>query len=190
MASKALIDRLPGKLGDALFSTLATTETILVSMHTAQGEGLVVTDRRTIVLKAGLYANAGISGKKAISYAFRDISSVEHREGIVGGHVKILVAGVLESSSSNFAAGNNSYWGKNRESENVVTYEGRDMRDLMREAVSIIQERMELAHAPAVPSRSSETDLASQLLKLEELRKAGVLSEEEFSAAKKRVIEV
>jgi hypothetical protein len=160
----------------------------LVSIHTAQGEAIAVTDARVIVLKAGLYANAGLLGKKAISYHFRDISSVEHREGLTGGHVKILVAGVLESGSSNFAAGKNSYWGRNRESENVVTYQERKLRDVLRGVVSLIQRKIVEARVPVHSSASAARSIGDQLVQLEQLRASGVLTEEEFASAKQRII--
>ena len=185
--SHDLVQRVPGKLGDVLSATLTPDESLLASLHTAQGEGIAVTDLRVIILKAGLYANAGMFGKKAISYNFRVITSVEHREGILGGHVKILVAGVQESGSANFAAGKNSYWGKNRESENVVTYARTALRPVVREMVALMQTRAHDARR-SVATSSAAVGLADQLLKLQELRNAGVLSDGEFAAAKQRLI--
>lgn len=188
VSSSSLVRPLPGKLGEALTSTLASGEHVIASIHTAQGEAIAVTDARVIVLKAGLYADAGMFGKKAISYNFRDISSVEHREGLTGGHVKILVAGVSESNSSNFAAGNNSYWGKNRESENIVTYRERKLRPILRDVVSLIQRNIGAARNASSSPAAPAPNIADQLVKLQELRASGVLTDEEFVSAKQRII--
>jgi hypothetical protein len=49
-------------LGEALRTTLTYNERVVASVHTAQGEGIAITETRVIVLKAGLYANAGMFG--------------------------------------------------------------------------------------------------------------------------------
>lgn len=178
-----LIETLPGGLGAALASTLTSSETVFVSLNPNLGEGIAVTDQRVIVLKAGSIAGAGSFGKKAITYTFSQLTSVEHREGPFGGHIKLLAAGVEESGPTSNDA-------ENCKRENVVTYSSRGLRDTMREVVRMIQESITAAHSPAPVSSApaGAPDLADQLLKLATLHSQGVLSDAEFAAAKARLI--
>jgi Short C-terminal domain/Bacterial PH domain len=178
-----LIETLPGGLGAALAGTLTSSETVLVSLNPNLGEGIAVTDQRVIVLKAGSIAGAGSFGKKAITYTYSQLTSVEHREGPFGGHIKLLAAGVEES-------GPPSNDGDNCKRENVVTYSSRGLRETMREVVRMIQEHITSAHsaAPGPASAAGVPDLADQLLKLSTLHAQGVLSDAEFAAAKARLI--
>jgi hypothetical protein len=174
-----IIQTLPGGLHDALASTLTSAEKLLACVHTNLGEAIAVTDQRVIVMKAGALADAGMFGNKAVTYSFAELSSIEHREGLLGGHIKLLAAGVQESGPANDLS--------NYKRENVVTYQSRDLRDTMRAVVRIVQERIAAAHVGAAPSAAGP-DLADQLLKLSALHSQGVLSDDEFAAAKSRII--
>lgn len=176
-----LTKALPGGLRNALLGALQPDETILAALHMNVGEGIAATDYRVLILKAGgLYGSAGFFGQKSISYPYSELSSVEHREGIIGGHIKFLAAGVLESGSRAIQLLRNS------RSENVVTYQSRRLRPLVRNLVRVIQKEIAIAHRP--PSQSLQVGLAEQLGKLADLRSSGTLTEEEFIAAKARLI--
>ena len=182
-----LIFSLPGGLGRALEASLTPGERVLASLHTSVGEAIAVTPSRILILKAGLFANAGMFGNKAISYSFQDISSVENREGPLGGHVKILAAGVQESGSAPFQSGVHSTWGKNSEAENVVTYGG-TKRSVIRKVVALIQAKTDIARRRASEQEVLSNDIATQLTRLGELHVTGELSDAEFDSAKRRVL--
>lgn len=168
---------LPGALGRAVDTSLRDGEAIEMEVHMNWGEAIAVTDQRVLILKGGLQGNAGLLGSKAVSYPYRSISSVEHRQGFLGGHVTILAAGVFESHPNSFT--------RNRERENVVTYQSTQLRGTVHKVVELIQAKVEEANRAPGPQSNG---LAEQLAKLGDLRDKGILTDDEFAAAKQRLI--
>lgn len=178
---------LPGRLGLTLAANLQDGEALLAQLHFNTGEALVATDRRVLVLKAGWLQDAGPFGAKCIAYPYHAITSVEHRQGPLGGHVQLLVPGVLENAPHNSIVGP----GRNNARENVVTYQQRAHRDAVNTLVAIIQDRVQQARTPAVVSAPAQgtASIADEILKLAQLRDQGVLNDAEFSAAKQRLLQ-
>jgi hypothetical protein len=164
-------------------SSLRDGEKVEMELHLSTGEAIAVTSQRVLVLKAGLATNCGPFGSKAISYPYRNISSVEHRRGPMGGHVTILAAGVFENRPGSGAPFSRD---ANYKRENVVTYQSTALRGKVQEIVSAIQQKLEDLNktSGAIP----RTDLAEQLARLGQLKNSGVLSDDEFIAAKQRLI--
>jgi len=98
------------------------------------------------------------------------------------------VAGVQESGSAMFQSGVHSFGGKNREAENVVTYQSIALRSVLRDVVSLIQARISMARHPIGDQVAQSNDVTTQLTKLGELRAAGILNNDEFAAAKRRIL--
>jgi hypothetical protein len=63
---------------------------------------------------------------------------------------------------------------------------GHSTPDVIRRDLAVVQARIDAAHSPAGPTRS--VGLAGELLKLDELRKSGALTDDEFAAAKQALI--
>jgi hypothetical protein len=166
---------LPGNLGKALAAALQRDEPVLAQLHTNIGEGLALTPTRAIVLKAGFIAGAGIFGKKAISFPYDAIAAVEHREGPLGGDVKIVRAGVPEAPPRGTPG---DYADRNRAKNNHITYQRRSLRGAMRTLVRMIDQR-----------RRRPADLIEAISQLEALRDRGSLTQDEFTLAKRRLLE-
>jgi hypothetical protein len=171
---------LPGGLGSALSSALREDEVVEMELHMNMGEAIAVTSERVLILKAGLTVNAGF-GSKAISYSYRNISSVEHRQGPLGGHVTILAAGVFESRPGGAGVFSDN---ANYKRENVVTYQRRELREQVQAVVHAIQGKLD----ERLGSPSAPDGLADQIERLAALRNSGALSDDEFIAAKQRII--
>lgn len=176
------VGSLPGRLGEALVETLREGEVIVDALHTSSGQAIAATDRRVIILKAGLAAGAGMFGSKAVSYPYDTITSIEHKKGPIGGHIEILAAGVHQS-------GPMGVYQVNAVRENVVTYVRRDLRTSVVRIITLIQERVDGArNAKMGPSPIGGDRLADQIAKLHALKEQGALTEDEFISAKAKLL--
>lgn len=165
---------LPGALGKALATALHPGETVLARLHMNTGEALAATTERAIVLKAGFIAGAGLFGRKAISYPYDAIATIEHREGPLGGDVKIARAGIPEPPP---VGSPGDYSDRNRAKGNFVTYQRRSIRPAVREIVAIIESL-----------RRESGNLAGALAQLADLHRSGALTADEFAIAKRRIL--
>lgn len=174
--------KLPGKLGDAINATLRSGEDILREIHTV-GEGMVVTTDRVLIVKGGSAAQA-MFGQKVKSFQYDVISSVEVSAGAIFGRIQITVPGAWEGSGR-------SSLSNTAQMENVVQI-NRPMLAQAREIANVIEQRMAEARRPTVVVAAAPApapvSLSDELMKLASLRDAGVLTSEEFEAAKARLL--
>lgn len=179
--------KLPGKLGEALESTLRADEQVQHMIH-IEGEGLVVTDRRVLIIKGGL-ASQALFGQKVKSYPFDAITSVEVSAGALIGRIQISVPGTSEG------AGRSAGPWATAQMENVVQI-SRAMLPQAREIANFIEDKVAaakrptvvVAQVPAATPLPGGPSLVEQLKQLGELRDAGVLSADEFDAAKAKLL--
>jgi len=168
--------KLRGGLGSAANSALADQELVVDEMEGLQGEAIVVTDKRVLVIKAG-FSSGALFGRKVKSYPYHQITSIEVSVGLTLGRIQLSVAGTseawLRSDIVNLS-----------QAENVVQISRAQLEDARRIA-ALIEERIAASQQPNQPSQLS---LAGELAKLAELKESGVLSDEEFQAAKKRLL--
>lgn len=175
--------KLPGKLGETVNVTLKDDEVVLDEIAGAE-DGMVVTNRRLLIVKVGFAAQA-LHGHKIKSYPFDVITSVEVSSGALIGRIQITVPGSSEG------AGRNSWSNPTSQNENLVQI-GQHQLPEARRIANLIEEKMAEARRPAAVAVSPSalpTSVADELLKLAGLRDAGVLTEEEFSAAKARLLQ-
>lgn len=180
-----LVKPLPGKLGRALRDNVRDpSEKILVSLNPAMGEGIVVTDRRVLIIKAGAYTGKGLFAASSKSFYFPDISSVDLRIGPLGGHLQISTAGTREDREIAYASMSMA--------ENAVTFNANG-KDIMRQVADLIRSKVAEAKAPrfAIPAaQEQKQSIADELAKLAELHKSGILTDAEYEAAKKKLLGV
>lgn len=182
--AKDLISELPGKLGKAFRDNVDTsTEQVVVSLCPAKGlltlgAAIVVTDKRVLLIKAGAVTGKGLFAGSAKSFYFPDISSVDLRVGLTGGHLQISAAGTAEHRDTKFMA--------MIEAENSITFTVQ-YKDAMKQVASIIRERMTKAKAQSEVAASSYS-LAGELAQLAQLLASGALTQDQFEAAKQRLL--
>lgn len=177
-----LISELKGKLQKAFENDISEGEEIIVKLHpSAQGEAIVVTERRVIIIKAGLIAGAGAFGARSKSFYFNQITSVDLRIGITGGHLQLTVAGSVESKDSSFS--------KMIEAENAITFTGQ-YKEIMKKVAEIIREKIHTVHTTTVQvaTTSDKAAFIQELKELAELKQQGILTEEEFQSAKAKLL--
>ena len=124
-----------------------------------KGTGLVVmTDRRL------LFVQDGIMSKTTEDFPYSKISSVSWQSGVLMGTIVV------------FASGNKA------EIKNVNKDDGKAMVDALREQLA------DSPAQPAAPATAAPVDVADQLIKLAGLRDQGILTEEEFTAQKAKLL--
>ncbi|TMQ28906.1 MAG: hypothetical protein E6K65_11345 [Nitrospirae bacterium] len=175
---KGLVRRLPpGKLQSALQENLQSDEPMEVCLNPAAGQAIVVTDRRMIIIKAGNVSGSGFFGVRAKSFPFSQITSVDVRMGMLGGHLQVSAAGTMEVKDREFM--------DMATAENAVTFTS-DYKAVMKEVADLI--RSKVLAAQKTSSVSAVRDIASQLADLQHLREQGALTDEEFAQAKAKLL--
>ena len=123
------------------------------------------------------FLNKGLKGTKEIP--FRSIVAVQYRPGglVVSGYLQFTIAGGNESKGGVLSA---------TQDENTFMF----VKAVNAQAQAIkdfIDGKIAALHAPRNPTGGSAS-LADQLSKLAELKRDGVLSDEEFAAAKAKLL--
>lgn len=174
-----LISELPGKLGKAFRDNVDTsTEQVVVSLCPSLGQGIVVTEKRVLIIKAGNVTGKGFFAGSAKSFYFPNISSIDLRVGLTGGHLQISAAGTTEHRDAKHM--------DMVQAENSITFWGQ-YKDVMKQVASIIRERMAGAKSQSGPI-ASPSSLAAELAQLAKLLESGALTQGQFEAAKKRLL--
>ena len=122
------------------------------------------------------FMTQGLKGEKSI--ALTSISSIQFKDAgmMTSGYIQFAFIGGHETKGGLFNATSD---------ENTVMFTRKQQSDFVAFRAELEKRRAALA-SPVPQARSG--DLASQLQGLADLRKRGVLSEEEFTAAKARLL--
>jgi hypothetical protein len=138
----------------------------------------VFEDRVTITPKGVLgFLNKGIKGTKEIP--FTSIVAVQFKEAgaVFSGYLQFSIPGGNESRGGIFAA---------TKDENTFMFAHAKNNAMAREIKEYIDAAVRRSRAPQAAAPA--TNLSDELQKLAKLKEQGILSEEEFQAAKKRLI--
>ncbi len=149
---------------------------------------IVALDERLLVIKPGMAAGATF-GARVTSFYYRDITGIEINTG--------LLQGVIEINTPSYqGTAQKDYWNVRDQNKNpfLVTnclpISKRDLKhykpyiDKLR---TMIREAKQERVTPLPPQGGN--NLSSELDKLASLKASGVLTEEEFQQAKKRVLD-
>ena len=141
-------------------ATTGLAEVTRMGTKTKRRATILVTDRRVIIFSKKL------GGYDAQDYAYGLLTGVDHKKGLTAGHISIRAAG------------------DSADVQQVV-------KDDVERISQLIRDRMALSHqptsqAPSAPPTSGS--VADELAKLAQLRDSGVLSEEEFSSQKAKLL--
>ena len=145
-------------------------------MRTIDGLLEVHEDKVSITPKGVIgFLRKGLKGTKTIQ--FLSISAIQFKKsGITGGYLQFTVSGANESTRGRSAAAKDEnsflFWGKNDQALEIKEY---------------IEKRIQELHNPQ--ATSSSPSVSDELQKLAELKEQGVLSDEEFQTAKRRLLD-
>lgn len=140
------------------------------------GDILEVYEDKVIIKHKGVlnFFAMGIKGDKTIYYT--NLSSVEFkRAGFVSGRIQFSLLGGRESTGGAFSAASD---------ENTITFGKSTLNDEAEKIAEFINRRIGLARS----SGSNMLSSADELKKFKELLDAGIISQEEFDAKKKQLL--
>jgi hypothetical protein len=142
------------------------------------GDYLLVTDKKVVIIKAGVGTWAtGSFGLKTKTFLYEHIASIDVSKRFISGEIEIVSSGMVEKSSGGFFAG--------AEKDSVVQFEKKHFDEAQKLAVKI----MELATQSRQPkTQATVLDIPDQIRKLAALKDAGILTEEEFSDQKWKLL--
>jgi hypothetical protein len=156
-------------------------EKTMSAVYTMKGvqDLLEVFEDRIAITPKGLlgFLNKGIKGTKEIPFA--SIVAVEFkRAGLVfSGYLQFTIPGGNESRGGMFAA---------MQDENTFMFAHSKNNAIAEEIKNYIDASIRKSRSPQ--AESSPTNLSDELRRLADLREKGALSEDEFQAAKKKVL--
>jgi hypothetical protein len=140
---------------------------------------LILTETGVIIKRdGGLFSNHPAS-EKTIPY--RSITAVQFKKAdLTVGFIQFTLQGGVEAKRGAFEAVTD---------ENTVTFGTEEKTKEFERAKSIIEQKISMANIAASSVSNSSNDL-EQLEKLASLRDKGIISEEEFQAKKKKILDL
>jgi len=168
---------------------------LVINPGGATGALVAFEDRLAIVktgAMTGLLAGATFGGRQAVFY-FTEVTGIEYNSGLLNGVLQILTPSYDGSANKDFWKGTNR--SRNADSNDPFTlsntlpmakFEYRACQDLLAELRRRIAESKRIVVTQqAAPAAAS---MADEIGRLAELQAAGLLSPEEFTAAKQKLI--
>lgn len=183
---KHLQHQFKGGLLKALKDALLPGEKIHAGLEGLSGQGIVLTDSRVIILKAGLSSGA-LFGQKSKGFQLQDITSVEYSCALTEGRIQITVAGSIDPGHGFRRKGQSLLddVASSRQLENVCQFAS-TQKEIFKEMAALIQDRVNKTreHSTSAP----KIDIAEQIRKLKELADIGAITSEEYEAKKQELL--
>jgi hypothetical protein len=166
-------------------------EAIEAAVIGTNGYALVAYADRMVLAKKGIGAGS-FGGGRATTFVYRNVTGVQVNTGIVTGTIVIAAPGFNNSPGDFWASHSGTRASSNDNPHHLPNVLPITKGGLRKYAVDIarIQELVrEAQQAPAPPAPApAAVDIADQLAGLTRLHDTGALTDEEFAAAKKRLI--
>ncbi|WP_240977174.1 SHOCT domain-containing protein [Knoellia koreensis] len=191
--------KLSRKASEAILRQCHGAEQPWLILTSSGGAGtLVAFDDRLAIIKTGGMTSlmaGSLGGERAATFHFVDITGIEYNSG--------FVTGVLEVLTPSYSGGaNKDFWRGSNRSRNADSNDPWTLSNCLplpkseyNAAIADVQElkaRIGRVKQPTIqvpaPQPPASEGLADQLQKLAALRDSGVLSDEEFSSAKARLL--
>jgi hypothetical protein len=170
------VSRLHPQAREALDANLMDGERVEVVIRGDSSQAVIATDRRVFVFKKGFMAGATF-GSELTSWDYRNLVGVQLHTGMLSGAVVLQAPGQPGTRTSAWSQGDEDPY---KAPNAIVITRPWDQAE---RGVARIRELLALHHTPA-----PATSLADELRKLADLRDDGVLTDEEFAAAKRRLL--
>ena len=187
----------PNHLANAIAQNIGLKEKpiFFISDATSWGGALVALEDRCLIVKSGLmggFMSGSLGGSRVTSFYYRDINAVEYNSGFLTGVLELLTASYNGSANRDYWMGMNSP--RNANSNDPWTLSNtlplskiayRDAHELISQLREMIRDSKE---TKITLSNSGTVSIADELAKLAELKSQGVISEEDFQAAKAKLL--
>ena len=157
---------------------------------------LVVQDTFCFIVKGGFWGglmSGSLGGERVANFYFTEITGIEFNSGMVNGVLEILTSSYQGTANKDFWKG--SLKSRNADSNDPWTLSNtlpmtkgdyQEAKELIDELRGLVAEARN-PRSSSTPTQASSLD--EQLSKLASLKEKGVLSEEEFQSAKKKLLE-
>lgn len=164
-------------------------------LGTGTGGVLAAWDERLAIIKTGAMTGmmaGSLGGERTATFHFVDITGIEYNSGILSGVLEVLTASYSGGRTKDF-------WGRGEndpfKQSNCLPL-AKASFNLVASDINELRSRIAMSKRPSnllsdprpQASSGASTDIASQLKELAVLHDAGVLTDEEFAAAKQAVI--
>lgn len=190
---------LSGAAGRAIAEVSHSGEIPWLILNPAGATGVLVAfEDRLAIIKTGAFtgfmAGSMFGGRQAVLY-FVDINGIEFNAGMVNGVLEILTASYQGSANKDFWQGTLS--SRNADSNDPFTLSNTlpmlksEYREWQKQ-ISELRSRIAAAKRPAAPASvvaPAPDSFADQVAKLAQLRADGLLSDDEFKAAKQKLMD-
>ena len=187
----------PTHLANAIAQNIGTEEKpiFFISDATSWGGALVALEDRCLIVKSGIvggFMSGTLGGSRVTSFYYRDINAIEYNSGLLSGVLEVLTASYNGSANRDYWKGTNSP--RNANSNDPYTLSNtlplsktgyRDAHELISQLRKMIRESKETR---ITLNNSGTISIADELAKLAELKAQGVISEEDFQAAKTKLL--
>lgn len=184
-ALDAQVGLLRQRVKRALAENLSEGESIHVVIHGTSGQAIVGTATRAFVLKPGFMAGATL-GAEVTSFSYRNLAGVQVHKGMMTGSVLLQSFGQAGEKTSYWRQGDDDTF----KAPNAIPIAGG--WDVVKAGAATLRQLIDQAHDPgpaAAPSHQETSSVADEIAKLAELKAAGALTEDEFTAAKQRLLD-
>lgn len=184
----AIYEQLRGRVRKAVEANIAPDETVRAIVRGGNGQAIVGTDRRAFVCKPGWMAGATL-GAEVTTYNYLNVSGVQMHTGMMSGTVAIETGQQMKKTS---------IWGQG-DADTLKAPNAIPLSrpwDEARDAVARLRQAIDQSHSSMISTSNSKPEavqassIADELAKLADLRTSGVLSEDEFAAAKRSLLSV
>jgi Short C-terminal domain len=163
---------------------IAPGESVRFCLVGTGNQGFVALDDRLLIVKTGFMAGTSFGGR-ATSFRYADIAGVQVNTGLVKGTIEVHTAAMGATKASDFWSNdeNKDPW----KLPNCIPIEKKNLSDYQ-PYLEDLRLLIQAARSGRPGGNGDGSDLASRLAKLQELRASGALTDEEFAAAKARVL--
>jgi len=160
-------------------------EKILFCLVGNFNQSLVALDKRILIIKTGFMAGATF-GSRVTSFHYKDITSIEVNTGLINGVIEI-------STPSYQGTKEKDWWSMDRDRDpmkisNCIPIEKAKLKEYQPYLEKLRQKIGEAKTTTSPQFYPSGKDIGSELKELASLHSSGVLSDEEFEQAKRKLL--
>jgi hypothetical protein len=199
--TKIIGSKLTQKASDAISRQSHDDEPWLILISSGGGGVLAAFDDRLTIIKTGALTSlmaGSFGGERAATFYFRDVTGLEFNSGIATGVLEVLTASYNGTANRDYWRGTNK--SRNADSNDPYTLSNTlplskseynnalDSIKELRHRIARSKEQVVLAPSLQQTTSANTASLGDELMKLAELHKSGILSDEEFQSAKKRLL--